>query len=680
VVGKIAIDQLPGLPHVLIEILDAISSDKADYKGIASTVRHETAVVAKLISAANSSIFGNSKPCDSIERALLFLGTDAVKTIVITTSIQQYFADFSLQHDQFLKTFWRRSLITANVAKVLATLTSYPNPDEAYLCGLLTNVGQLILLTSHGDRYLELLASSDSDEQLLEREMQEFSTRYCDLSAELIESWNIPGFMADASRYQQEPVATLLDAHHLVKIINLSTRLSSHPNISEQTFSAADTLFGLNESLTGELLSRINNDADNMASALGIDTGPAPVRVKLGKRLASIAELANISAELWQASNQESLQTAINRALFLTFGINENLLFLYDSQQNLLNGQADKNPQTSNQNFTVPAIAGRSLISESLLARRPITSQDQSQPLNIIDRQLLRYLDSSYLICWPLLSDNNPIGVLVLGVSDHQLQIFEQKPNLSGALASEIAAVIDSSTRRLSEMEANNDSSTDYRDKIGEAVHEASNPLSIIRNYLELLSVKLGDGHSAEGEITIIKEEIDRVGNILLRLKEPEREHSTGPIDINPLIESISHIFSSSLCVAKQIALNINLDPLVTSIEGNSEHLKQIVTNLLKNAVEALPVSGQINISTEASISFGSRQFVGITIEDNGPGIDEDIKKQLFSPVGSTKGSSHSGLGLSIVKKLLDEMGGSIVCRSNAKSGTQFQILLPEPG
>ena len=178
-VEKNAIDQLPGLPHVLIEILDAISSDNADYKGIANIVRCDTAVVAKLISAANSSIFGNSKPCDSIERALLFLGTGAVKTIVITTSIQQFFDDFSLQHDQFLKSFWRRSLITANVAKVLATLTAYPNPDEAYLCGLLANVGQLILLHSHGDKYLAVLAASDSDEQLLQREMEQFETHDC---------------------------------------------------------------------------------------------------------------------------------------------------------------------------------------------------------------------------------------------------------------------------------------------------------------------------------------------------------------------------------------------------------------------------------------------------------------------------------------------------------------------
>ncbi|MFT5692881.1 MAG: signal transduction histidine kinase, partial [Oceanicoccus sp.] len=87
---------------------------------------------------------------------------------------------------------------------------------------------------------------------------------------------------------------------------------------------------------------------------------------------------------------------------------------------------------------------------------------------------------------------------------------------------------------------------------------------------------------------------------------------------------------------------------------------------------------GKITISSEASVSFSGRHFVGIYIEDNGPGIDEKIKKNLFSPVTSTKGDGHSGLGLSIVKKLIDEMSGSIVCRSSAPNGTQFQILLPK--
>ena len=64
-------------------------------------------------------------------------------------------------------------------------------------------------------------------------------------------------------------------------------------------------------------------------------------------------------------------------------------------------------------------------------------------------------------------------------------------------------------------------------------------------------------------------------------------------------------------------------------------------------------------------------------IKDNGPGISEAVLKDLYLPVNSTKGKTHSGLGLSIVKNLIDKMNGSITCRTG-KTGTTFNILFPK--
>ena len=677
---------MPSLPQVLIEILDAIGSDSADFQSIAKTIRNETAVTAKLIAAANSSYFGSTKHCDSIERALLFLGTEAVKTIVITTSIKQFFSNFNQNHTQFLRNFWRRSLISANVAKVLATLTSYSNPDEAYLSGLLMDAGQLMLLTSEEESYLSMVASSNSDKQLATEEEKLYGVTHCDLAGDLIESWNIPGFMADACRYHQEPVDSILDTHHLVKIINLTSLLSAKTDIDDHTLEVANTLFGLNEALTRELLTRIGNDADNMASALeiniGNDSDQSTANRILGEKIGAIAELAQISADLWQVNSHEGLQKAIDRALFLTFGITDSMLFVYDPDHNILTARANSDQDEQKPIFTVPAESGRSIISDTQLSEKAISSVDLGGNLKIIDRQLLRYLNADNLVSWPLKSKQDTaitVGVLVLGVNPDHAQIFQDKAQLLSALCSEIAEATRKNVLRIKSAEAEDNDSVDYQRQIAETVHEASNPLSIIRNYLELLSLKLGDENDASKELTIIKEEIDRVGNILLRLREPDRiDNVTGPVDINTIISSIAQIFSASICATKKIDLELNLDETLIDMHGNPEYLKQILTNLLKNAVEALPEKGKITISSEASVSFSGRQFVGIYIEDNGQGIDDNIKKHLFSPVTSTKGEGHSGLGLSIVKKLIDEMNGSIMCRSSASNGTQFQILLPK--
>ena len=691
-VTKTTIDKLPSLPQVLVQILDAVQKDNADYQHIADIIRHDARIATRLVIVANSSYYGQAKNCESIERALLSLGTDVVKTIVITASIKQFFSHFNQQHQQFLKHFWRRSLITANFAQVLATLTSYSAPDEAYLCGLLADMGQLITLTNNEQLYLEMLDGVETDTQLLAAEKKHFGSTHCDIGADLINSWSMSGFMEDAVRYHHETDKQILDAHHLVKILNLASQLSAAGDIDDQALATADNLFGLNESLTRELFNRINSDVDAIASSLGIDitdTETTELRYQqahqqLGERLGKLGELAQLNAALWQARSQDGLQEAAQRSLFLTLGISDSVLFLFDKEKQRLCSQADnQNSQEPNQppNFEITLEAGRSLISDAFLNGSQQSSQ-QSDTLTVIDRQMLRHCQADILVCWPLIHNTpeskNSVGVLVFACSAEKLNELEQRSSLVTQICQEIARAIADNSLRFQLIDQEGPSSNQYQQHIREAVHEASNPLSIIRNYLEMLRIKLGNEHDANEGLELIKEEIDRVGNILLRLQDPEQiaEDET-TLRVNRVITATTHIFEDSICVTKNITLEKHLDSSLNEISGNPEHLKQILTNLLKNAVEALEPGGKITISSEASVSFSGRDYAAINIEDNGPGIAPELKKNLFRPVESTKGRGHSGLGLSIVKKLIDDMDGSIVCRSNPDSGTQFQILLP---
>ncbi|MEH6910723.1 MAG: HDOD domain-containing protein [Oceanicoccus sp.] len=696
VVTKTATDQLPSLPQVLVRILDAIRNDNTDYQSIAEIIRQDGGVATKLITVANSSFYGRPKSCESIERALLFLGTDVVKTIAITTSIKQFFGHFNQQHRRFLQQFWRRSLISANFAQVLATLTSYPSPDEAYLCGLLVDVGQLMSLTSNEKSYLDLLDGITDDQQLLAAEEQKFGRTHCQIGAELVDSWNISSFMGDAVRYHHEPANLVLDAHHLVKIINLASLLSSDGELDDQALAAADTLFGLNESLTRELRSRIDSDVDAIAHSLNIDISNdddtnnkhhQDAHYKLGQHLSELGELAQVTQVLSQAESREGLQQAAQRALFLTLGISNCVLFFSDDTETRLHAEpegttvADDSPHPPI--FEIPIEPGRSLISDALLDGKEKTTATVEHPISVIDRQILRYCQSDILVCWPLeLSNaeaNEKVGVLVFACDKNQLAQLGEKSSLTKNLCSEVAIAITTNYRRLNEINAQQPSTEHYLHQINEVIHEASNPLSIIRNYLEILRIKLGEEHSANESLGLIKEEIDRVGNILLRLKDPEEEE-TNPnrVSINNVIESTSIIFQNSICETKNIKLLLTLDKNISETPGNPEHLKQILTNLLKNATEALSAGNTITVTSEASVSFGGKSFVAVYIEDDGPGITDEVKHKLFSPVESTKGKGHSGLGLSIVKKLLDEMNGTILCRSTIGKGTEFQILLPK--
>src|SRR5690606_3816994 len=123
------------------------------------------------------------------------------------------------------------------------------------------------------------------------------------------------------------------------------------------------------------------------------------------------------------------------------------------------------------------------------------------------------------------------------------------------ALCQEFAAALRHQQQRLlAATSGAGDDIGQLQQHIREAVHEAGNPLSIIRNYLEMLRLKLGEDHQAHGDLELIKQEIDRVGGILLRLREPdEQAGGGGSVDINTLVGELARIFQQSLCATHRI-------------------------------------------------------------------------------------------------------------------------------
>ena len=666
-----------------MQILDAIHSDSADFQRMADIIRHDTAMAARLVAVANSSYYNRASPCTTVERALMFLGTDAVKTIVITAAIKQFFSDFSTQNRLFLQHFWKRSLIAANFAKVLATLTSYSAPEEAYFCGLLSDVGQLILLARHDRDYQQLLTDNPDDTQLIEVEQQQYSTDHCSLGGDLANGWLLSDFMADALRYHHESPLHIRDAHHLVKVINLSNRLSASEAPSEQALEAADTLFGLNEALTIELRQRINSDVLRLAQTLGIDIeaneeesdrAHAAAHQQLGERLSELGEIAHLSENVWLTDSETALQNAIERSIYLTFGASDLILFTTSPNQQQLSSRFLRGTNEPQDTFVIGLEPGRSLVADATL-ESTFKHSNLYDSLSIVDRQMLRHCKADTLLAWPLAHNGQRVGVLVMGIMADQLDHVLLRSTIADGLFQHIAARLLNYQRSDQAVDTQLEA-TELR--IREAVHEIGNPISIIRNYLETLRHKLSDDDSALEDLDFIREEMERLGNIMLRLRQPEAVSiSSEQVDINAMLNELAEICRDTLCVNKNISIELQLDNRVEVSHCHPAQLRQVLINLLKNAVEALSPGGEITLGSEAQVTLGNQQYNVIFVADNGPGINAGIKQHLFTPVVSTKGDGHSGLGLSIVKKLVDEMGGNIVCRSNGTHGTLFQILLP---
>jgi two-component sensor histidine kinase len=211
--------------------------------------------------------------------------------------------------------------------------------------------------------------------------------------------------------------------------------------------------------------------------------------------------------------------------------------------------------------------------------------------------------------------------------------------------------------------------------RVRRATHEINNPLGIIKNYLAILKAKLGDDTSIVDELRIIHEEIDRIVRIVRALSQ--NDDSLGELeeesDLGLLVQDMVKVTAPSW-QPRGIQIICNTSPGLPLLACDRDKLKQILLNLLLNALEATPDGGVIRLETAQVTNHKRERSIELQITDSGPGIPPELMERLFDPVESGKGGGHAGLGLSIVKTLTETLGGSISFKSGA-SGTTFQLL-----
>ncbi len=640
--------QLPSLPEVTLRALDACHQDES-YRKISEIVSADTALVARILALANSALYGPSTPIRSVDQALLRLGTRRFHTLVLTAALRQLLFELGGDEWQQLRDFWRHSLTTALTARALATLTRYPEPDEAFMLGMLHNIGELIAIKT---------PATDTKQHYLDHQS--------DIAAELVASWGLGPMAADAMRYQQALPSELRDAGHLVKLISLATRLA----LSDAAgIAAAGTVFGLNEELTREINRRIGHEVSGMAASLGIPLDEdycgesasrqlkqTILRQAMANQAINLADLTGETEDiLAETVNSLTLVTGLPALCFGHSG--DNLV--------LLSGTIGDIPE-----LAVTAKPGGSVLTEAFISGLPVSLGERSP--TVLDRQLLSLLHTPSLLAVPVNSGGNCPGVFALGTdNDHLPTTLELADIFTRQLSSVLA------NRTPTETGNEGLDQEIARDRLRKQVHEVSNPLTIIRQYIYQLRGRLEDA-GVQQELDVIRDELDRAGNLLLQMSHTDlRQSDDDGVELNAELESLARILEDSLFSADNRSLKLSLCSEPTRVTSDATRIRQVVINLVRNAAESLPeAGGMVAIKTSSPVWQNHRTWVELEISDSGRGIPDEVRDTLFSPVKTTKGEGHSGLGLSIVKQLVDDMEGIIACRTG-QEGTTFRILLP---
>ncbi len=215
-------------------------------------------------------------------------------------------------------------------------------------------------------------------------------------------------------------------------------------------------------------------------------------------------------------------------------------------------------------------------------------------------------------------------------------------------------------------------------------VHEINNPLDSLANLLYLADAEPNLTDNAHHYLTLAREEVRRISQIAnAALHGSDGNETAKDTDVPQLLRAVIDFYNSRL-----LSRRISIDTRCCAggiLAAYAGPLRQLFTNLLLNAVDAMPNGGRLHARVaEAQEWSGERRHgLRLTFADNGCGISSENLQKIFDPFFTTKGSAGSGLGLAFVKDVVNKHAGSLHVRSNTKlghSGSVFAIFLPATG
>ncbi len=268
------------------------------------------------------------------------------------------------------------------------------------------------------------------------------------------------------------------------------------------------------------------------------------------------------------------------------------------------------------------------------------------------------------------------IGVLLV-VDDRVTDSFSaDEVTLLETLAVQVAVVVENSRqyRRMRER----DRLTALGQMAAGLAHEVKNPLGAIKGAAQLLGDPEGDSRLGPNErefVGIILEEVDRLDRVVGSVLDYARpsKGNPGAMDVNAIVHRALQVMERD---RGGCSFEIDLDPDVPMVRVDAEQLRQVLMNLVRNAMQSMNGRGVVRISTRCRGGAGRDAWVDISVVDGGAGITPQVLKNLFVPFFTTK-DRGTGLGLAISQRIVEEMGGRIDVVSHPGRGSTFSVVLP---
>jgi len=692
--------RVPSPPQLLLRLLQMVDDDQTTMGDLAALVKQDPGLCTRVLSIANSPALRRGAELRSLENCLVALGTRLVRSIATCLSIQNLFDKRAGMAATDLTGFWAHSLMVAELSRSLAVTAGQPHPDEAYLAGLLHDIGELILLSALGEPYAQLLAGSPDEDALQALETARFGVHHGEIGTWLTDKWQLDSSFADGILFHHARPEEIVTAAPLPQLVWLAHAMAGQEEISPELVALHRQMFPSAQAVDlGTLQQQAEHQTRQVSEALGFQPPekiaglhiweklqPAPTsppedaaETELAAMIGGMALLQPLQQDLFALESDAEVLLSLKESARILFDLNRLAFMRCDPASEKLTGTGIGDQPAIFRQVAIPLAEPRSLLAAAIRQRKILCTFDAEGPQSLIDVQCARAFGCDGLLCIPMISRQKVTGLMVCGLSQTQYaRLGRRLPWLLnfGRIAAISLETLQEAIgyRQQAELEA----SSRFNRQARRVIHEAGNPLGIIKSYLRILDRKLPEETGVRQELEILNEEIDRVASIVGRMSEiPKEQVASNGLDVNELIRELLLLYGDALFQSRGITIDAPEPGESRRVDCERDGLKQILLNLWKNAAEALTAGQQIRISLTDHVVHNGRAYIQLRMDDNGPGMSDAAMRSIHVPVEAA-GSGPRGMGLAIVGTLASRQGIPVTCRSQPGKGTSIALLLPK--
>ncbi len=235
--------QIATLPEITLKIIELVENPRSTAQDLHKVIGNDPALVARILKVVNSAFYGLPGQIGSINRAIVLLGLNAVKNIVIAASLAKLFRGGKVSANFAAKDLWTHSIAVGVMSKLLVTKINQTLPDEAFLAGLIHDIGILVELQAFRDPLVEIVERAAQEEiRYIDLETSVLGVDHQMLGAGLTAKWKFPRSFQYVTGYHHNPMSLAPECRWLTCIVHVADHMVCRNGIGFSLTCKADPL------------------------------------------------------------------------------------------------------------------------------------------------------------------------------------------------------------------------------------------------------------------------------------------------------------------------------------------------------------------------------------------------------------------------------------------------------